>query len=108
MRRIILAILPYNLDDAHLQRRVHHTDVIIHSQDPFSCLGQRTIGKEHEGVTFARCVGFGCKERLHELWRVRDEVLELAVDGVDGKYSVLADVGMAVFETRATCRNEWF
>jgi hypothetical protein len=35
-------------------------------------------------------------------------VLELAVDGIDGKDSVLADVGVAVFKARATCRYERF
>jgi hypothetical protein len=35
-------------------------------------------------------------------------VLKLAVDGIDGKDSVLANVGVAVFKARATCRYEQF
>jgi hypothetical protein len=35
-------------------------------------------------------------------------MLEFAVDGIDGENSVLADVGVAVFKARATCRYERF
>jgi hypothetical protein len=38
---------------------------------------------------------------MHELGCIGNEVLELAVDGVDGEDGVLADVGMAVLETGA-------
>jgi hypothetical protein len=66
------------------------------------------VREEHESVALAGCVRFGCKKSLHELWRVRDEVLEFAVDGVYGEDGILADVRMAVFEARTAGRDERF
>lgn len=54
--------------------------------------------QKYEGVALARRVTFSGKEGLHELWRVWNEMLKLAVDGEDGKDSVLAHVGMTMLQ----------
>lgn len=54
--------------------------------------------QKYEGVALARRVTFSGKEGLHELWRVWNEMLKLAVDGEDGKDSVLAHVRMTMLQ----------
>ena len=45
---------------------------------------------------------------MHELGGVRDEVLKFAVDGVDGKHGVLADVRVPVLQAGAASGDERF
>ena len=43
---------------------------------------------------------------MDKIWRIGDEVLEVAVDGVDRKDGVLPDVGVTVLEARAAEGNK--
>jgi hypothetical protein len=108
MHRVLLTIQLDNLDNTHLQQLVHRRDLIKHAQHIFHSLGHRAISQKHESVPFTRRVRFGSEEGLNEFRRVGDEVLEFAVDGVYGKDGVLADVGMAMFETGSADGDEWF
>ena len=106
MGRVRLAIQPNDLDDTHLQQFVHARDLVEHLDDPLDRLRHGAVREEDERVTLARRVGLGGKERLDELWSIGNEVLEVAVDGVDRKDGVLPDVGMAVLEARPANRDE--
>lgn len=66
------------------------------------------MGEEHESVALARRVRFGDEERVHELRGIGNEVLEFAIDGVEGEDGILPDIRMPVFETRSTRWNERF
>ena len=66
------------------------------------------MGEENEGVALAGGVALGNKESLHELRSVRYKVFEFAVDRIQGKNCVFADVGMSMFEACAACRYQWF
>lgn len=35
---------------------------------------------------------------MHKFWSIGDEILEFAVDGIDGEDCVFADVGVSMFE----------
>jgi hypothetical protein len=48
--------------------------------------------QEDKGIPFAGGVSFCDEERVHELWRIRNEVFEFAVDRIDGEDSVLAHI----------------
>jgi len=45
---------------------------------------------------------------MHELRRVRDQIFELAINGIDCKNSIFAHVRVSVFQTGSTSRNEGF
>jgi hypothetical protein len=62
--------------------------------------------KEHKGIALASGIRLGSEEGLHELWCVRDEVLKLAVDRIDCKYGVFADVRVAVLQAGSTGGDE--
>lgn len=62
--------------------------------------------QEHKRVTLARRIALHSEEGLEELWCVRNEGLVFAVDGVDGKDGVFADVGVTVLEAGATDWDE--
>ena len=64
-------------------------------------LGYRALREEDKRIPLARRVRLGGEERLDELGRVGDEVLELAVDRVHGEDGVLAHVRVSVFQARA-------
>ena len=103
---IHLAVLPDDLNDAHLQQLVHPRDLVEHRHDVLDGLGHRALREEHERIPLARRVRLGGEERLDELRRVGDEVLELAVDRVHGEDGVLAHVRVPVLEARAARRDE--
>ena len=106
MRRLLLAIQPNHLNNAHLQQLVHPRDLVEHRDDVLDGLGHRALREEHERIPLARRVRLGGEERLDELGRVGDEVLELAVDRVHGEDGVLAHVRVPVLEARAARRDE--
>ena len=106
MRRLLLAIQPNHLDDAHLQQLVHGRDLVKHLQDVLDSLRHGALREEHERIPLARRVRLGGEERLDELGRVGDEVLELAVDRVHGEDGVLAHVRVPVLEACAARRDE--
>lgn len=82
--RIILAVQPYNLNNAHLQQLIHPQNVLINPQYPLDRLWHCAMRQEHKCIPLAR--------------RVR--LLELLVDGD------FADVGVAVFEAAAADWDE--
>ena len=105
---IRLAVLPDDLNDAHLQQLVHRRNLVEHLQDVLHGLRHSAVRKEHERVPLARRIGLGRQERLDELGRVGDKVLVLAVDGVHGEDGVLAHVGVSVLEACAASGDKWF
>ena len=92
MSCLLLAIQPDHLNNAHLQQLVHRRDLVEHLQDILDRLGHRALREEDERIALARRVRLRREERLDELGRVGDEVLELAVDRVHGEDGVLAHV----------------
>jgi len=50
------------------------------------------MGEENEGIALAGRVALGNEERMHELCSIRYKVFEFAIDGVQGKNCVFADV----------------
>ena len=101
MSCLLLAIQPDHLNNAHLQQLVHTRNLIEDLQDVLDRLGHCALREKDECIALARRVRFRGKERLNELGRVGDEVLELAVDRVYSKDGVLADVRVSVLETCA-------
>lgn len=99
--RLLLAIQPDHLNDAHLQQLVHPRNLIEHRHDPLYRLGHRTLCKEHERIALARRVRLGGEERLDEFGCIGDKVLEFAVDRVHGEDGILAHVRVSVLETCA-------
>jgi hypothetical protein len=63
------------------------------------------MGEENEGVALAGGVALGNEESLHELRSVGCKVFQFAVDGIQSKNAVFADVGMSIF---GACRYQWF
>ena len=108
MRRVRLAVLADDLDDAHLQQLIHTRNLVEHLNDPLDRLRHGAVREEDERIPLARRVGLGREERLDELGRIGDQVLELAVDGVDREDGVLADVGVSMFEAGAADWDEGF
>lgn len=106
MRGLCLTIQPNDFNDSHLQQLVHRGYLIEDLEYILHSLGHGAVGQEYKCIALARRVGLGGQERLDELRRVRDEVVELAVDGVDSKHRALADVRMAVFEAGAANGDE--
>lgn len=108
MVSITLAIQPNDLNNAHLQQLIHARNLIHNRHDILHGLRHRAIRKENECVALACCVGLGREEGLDEFWCIRDEVLEFTIDVVHGENSVLADVGVTVFEAGTACGDEGF
>jgi hypothetical protein len=92
MRGVVLAVQSDHFYNAHLQEFVKPSDLVVHAQDPFHSFRHSTVRKKHEGVTLAGCVRLSGKEGLHKLWRIWDEILEFAIDGVHCEYGVFSNV----------------
>ena len=103
---IRLAVLPDDLNDAHLQQLVHSGNLVDDGDDVLDRLGHRALREEDKRIALARGVALCREEGVDELWRVGDEVLVFAVDGVHGEHRVLADVGVAVLEAGAHDRDQ--
>lgn len=54
--------------------------------------------QENECIPFACRVRFRHEECIDELWGVRNEVFELAIDGIYGEHRVFANIRVSVFE----------
>ena len=67
IRRIILAILPNDLYNSHLQPLVQTTYGILHTKDPLDSLVNSTMRQEYERIAFARGIALRSEESLHEL-----------------------------------------
>jgi hypothetical protein len=106
--RVIFAVQPNDLNDAHLQQLVQSRYLIVNAQYPLDRFWHRAVGQKDERVPLARRVRLGSEERLHQFGSVRDEMFEFAVDRVDGEHGVFAHVRMAVFETRSTGWDKGF
>lgn len=106
VRRLLLAVQPDDLDNAHLQQLVHTRDLVKHLHNVLDRLRHRAVREEHERVPLARRVRLRREERLQQLGRVGDEVLELAVDRVHREHRVLAHVRVPVLEARAAYGHE--
>lgn len=59
-------------------------------------------------MVLACCVGLSDEERVDELRGVGDEVLMLAIDGVDGKNGILPYIGVSVLKAGANSWDEGF
>lgn len=92
MNRILFAIQFYNLNNAHLQQFIHPRDLVGHAQNVLYCLRHSAVSKEDERVPLACCIRFSGEESFNEFRRVRYEVFEFPIDGIDGKDSVLANI----------------
>lgn len=103
---LLLAVEPDDLYYTHLQQLIHGWDLIEHLNNVLHGLRHCTVGEEYERVPLARRVRLRSKESLYELRGIGYQVLELAVDGVDSKDSVLADVRVPVLETCAACGDQ--
>jgi len=57
------------------------------------------VGEEDERVPFTCGIGFGNEKGVHELRCIWYKVFKLAIYGVNGEDSVLADVRVAMLET---------
>lgn len=108
MLRIVLAIQPDHLNDAHLQRLVQRPDRIVDVKDIFHRLGHRTMSQKHESIALTRRVGFCSEEGKHELGSIGYKVLKFAVDGIEGEDRVFANIRMSMFQTRAASGYEGF
>ena len=106
MRRLLLAIQPNHLDDAHLQQLVHGRDLVKHLQDVLDSLRHGALREEHERIPLARRVRLRGEEGLDEFGRVGNEMLEFTVDGVHCEDCVLAHVRVSVLKACAACRDE--
>lgn len=106
MCRIAFAIQPNNVNDAQLQLLVQPRNLLVHTQNILHRLRHRTVRQEHECVPLARRVRLCGEESLDEFGRIGDEVLELTVDGVNGKDGVLSHVRVTVLETGAAGWDE--
>jgi hypothetical protein len=95
--RIVLAIQPDNLNDAHLQRLIQRPDRVVDIEDIFHRLGHRAMGQKHECITLAGRVAFGSEEGGHELGSIGYKVFEFAVDGIEGEDRVFANIRMTMF-----------
>jgi len=56
-----------------------------------------TQGRER--ISFAGVVGLGLQEAIDEIGCIRNEVLGVLVNALDGKDGILSNVSMAMFET---------
>ena len=106
VRSICLAVLPDNLDNAHLQQLVHARDLVKHLDNPLHSLRHGAVRKEDKCIPLASRVGLGREECLDELWRIGNKMLEVTVDRVDGEHGVLPNVRVPVLETGTTDRDE--
>lgn len=106
MRGVCLAVQANDLNNAHLQQLIHARNLVKDLQNVLHSFWHRKVREEYERVPLARRVGLGSEERLNELRRIGNEVLELAVNGVYSEDGVLAHVGVTVFKTRATDGDE--
>ena len=57
------------------------------------------VDEHNKGVPLARGILLPLEVRVYQLRGVRDEVVKVLVDGVDGKHRVPAYIGMAMFQT---------
>lgn len=108
MNRVLFAIQLDNLDNAHLEQFVHSGHLVGHAEDVLDCLGHSAVRQEHKRVPLARRIGFGSEECLNELRCIGNEVLEFAVDSIDGENGVFANVRMPMLQTRSADGDERF
>ena len=103
-----LAVQPYDVDDHHLEQLVEPGDLVVDLAHVLDGARHSTVGEEDERIALARRVRFRGEERLDELGRVGDKVLELAVDRVHCEDRVLAHVRVPVLEAGAAERDKGF
>lgn len=101
-------ILANKLQFYQLKKFVGIRDALECCAEVFKRLLMANCKKGGESIALACGVIFSFKERVDEIWRIRDEGLEILIDGRNGPNGALPHIGMSVLEARASRGKKGF
>ena len=87
----------HQLHNHQLEDVAEGVDLVNAAGQVLQCLVLICVNEHHEGVPLAAGVLFRLKESQHDFGSVRDEEIEVLVDGEDRQNGVTPDVRVAVF-----------
>ena len=96
--RIALVVRPvHQLHNDQLEDVAEGVDLVNAAGQVLQCLVLIRMDEHHEGVPLAAGVLLSLKESQHDFRSVRDEEIEVLVDGENCQNGVTPDVRVAVF-----------